>query len=289
MQVISNKHLIKKEANYPVCAFNLNSGMKYTSNKKSEKKGRTRSKYSTSKNKKTSSAARSLSKNITSPYNKATGSKERNQGKQSSATQTAREMNRTARKEKLTAKKESKKPPQSSSKLSSWVEVMNNGSTSEISSNLYRNIESRPYPGRNKSSRSNASTKKRVHKQKHHSSTNQPLEKQKTVDVTNPANFTTQLFTLINKIHSPKSSKSHNHSHSEVQSKAVKRIVNPKNRYSYKVSKKSSMHIRSNTSANGQKIKMKINPFLDYTNLFRSMNNDGATGRVSPNKDGLAF
>lgn len=291
MQVSNNNNnLIKKEANDPVCAFNLNSGMKYTSQKKADKKRRTNCKYYSSKAKKTSSAARSLSKKITSPYNKISTSKERNPTKLSSATQTAREMNRTSRKEKPPSKKDPKNVPQSTSKLSNLVNSINNASASDINSNLYRNIESRPYQGRNKPAKplsTNTTIKKRIVKQKHHSSTNHPLEKQpKTVDLTNPATFTTQLFSLIQKIHSPKSSKSHNHSHSEVQSKAVKRVV--KGRQTSKIAKKSSMHVRSNTSENPKKFKIKQNQFMDYSGFFRSINNEG-TAWASPGKDGLKF
>ena len=159
---------------------------------------------------------------------------------------------------------------------------MNNGATSEMNSNIYRNVDSTQISqGRNRSTRSTVSCKKK--RKKHYSSIGQTLEKQRTVDVSRSKNFTNQLISLIQKIHSPKSIKSHNHSHSEVQSQAVKCIVKPKNRHSYKVSKKSSMHVRSNTSENANKVRMKINPFQDYNNAFQSINQD--TTLVSPSKN----
>jgi hypothetical protein len=256
---------------------------------------------------KTASATRSLTKKITSPYSKSKGSKER-QTKINSATQTAREMARTSRKEKSNDRNTSKKSCFSSSKISSWVEEMNNNAGSEMNSNIYRNVEnSQQNHTRNKSSRSHVSTKKK--RKKHYSSIGQSLEKHKTVDNTKPPNFTNQLISLIQKIHSPKGAKvSHNHSHSEVQSNAVKRMVQPKNRHSYKVVKKQANHVRSNTTENGgttlsdpfinhipslletimftfrydesllifdgigKKHRRKINQFQDYSNAFKSVN-----------------
>jgi len=281
MQVLSNKYLIKKEVNDPIWAFNLNSNLRQASWKKSEKKSRQNNKYSTWKAK-NSSAARSITKKITSPSNKIKVSKERTNNKISSATQTAREIARTSRKEKSNGKKDIKNSWFSSSKFSSWVDAINNGATSEINSNMYRNWENTALqPNRTKSSRSNVSTKKK--RKKHYSSIGQALEKQKTVDVSRQNNFTNQLLTLIQNIHSPKNPKSHNHSHSEVQSQAVKRIVQPKNRHSYKVSKKWSSHIRSNTSETTHKPRSILNPLHDVSNALKSITND--TLCISPTNE----
>lgn len=96
---MSNKYLMKKEANDPVCAFKLNANIRQASSKKQEKKRRHNSKIATNKTKH-SSAARSLTKKVVSPYSKNKGSKDRSNHKISSATQTAREIARTSRKEK---------------------------------------------------------------------------------------------------------------------------------------------------------------------------------------------
>lgn len=306
MQVLSNKYLIKKKANDPVCAFKLNSNIRNTSWKKSEKKRRQNSKVSTTSKVKHSSAARSLTKKVTSPYNKSKASKERSGQKISSATQTAREIARTSRKEKsVHGRNMAKKSWFSSSKISSWVEAMNNGTNSEMNSNMYRNNEgSAPSQGRAKSNRSHVSTKKK--RKKHYSSISQALEN-KTFDGSKPKNYTKQLISLIQKIHSPNMLKtsstespkqicsseilklwtntktSHNHSLSEVQSQAVKRIIPAKNRNLSKGSKKVPMHTRSHTSENSQKVKLKINPFRDYSNVFKTLNNDNSI--ISPNKD----
>lgn len=141
--------------------------------------------------------------------------------------------------EKSIGSREAKKSCLSSSKISSWAEAMTSGGAGEMSSNLYRNRETlEPQTStykRNKSSRSNASTKRK--RKKHHLSIGQPLEKQKTIDNTNKKNFTNQLITLIQKLHSPKNNKSHNHSHSEVYSQGVKKIVRSKNGQHYKAAK----------------------------------------------------
>lgn len=145
-----------------------------------------------------------------------------------------------------------------------------------MSSNLYRNRETMdPQTStykKNKSSRSNASTKRK--RKKHHLSIGQPLEKQKTIDNTNKKNFTNQLISLIQKLHSPKNNKSHNHSHSEVYSQGVKKIVRSKNGQHYKASNKSSMHTRSNTTENGQKVRKKVHQLQDYSNVFKTITLD---------------
>jgi len=161
---------------------------------------------------------------------------------------------------------------------------MNNGATSEMNSNLYRNVKNNSHSNnhRNKSSRSNVSHRK---KKKHYSSIGQTVEKWKTGDLIQPKNFTDQLISLIQKIHSPKASKSHNHSQSEVTSQTAKRMINGRHPPNYKVAKKSSMHIRSNTSENAHKIKMKMHSFYENSNAGK--HND--TKLVSPTKDSLTF
>lgn len=78
---------------------------------------------------------------------------------------------------------------------------MNNGTNSEMNSNIYRNNEgSVPSQGRAKSNRSHVSTKKK--RKKHYSSISQALEN-KTFDGSKPKNYTKQLISLIQKIHSP--------------------------------------------------------------------------------------
>lgn len=109
-----------------------------------------------------------------------------------------------------------------------------------MNSNLYRNRENHELQNsvykRNKSSRSNVSNK-RKNKKRHHLSIGQPVEKQKTIDNTKPKNFTNQLISLIQQIHSPVGEKSHNHSHSEVYSQGTKRIVQSKSGQHYKAAK----------------------------------------------------
>lgn len=126
----------------------------------------------------------------------------------------------------------------SSSKISSWMENIN-GNNSEMNSNMYRNRENPEMQlsvyKRDKSSRSNASNKRR--KKKHHMSIGLPIEKQKTVDTTKPKNFTNQLISLIQQIHSPTGETSHNHSHSEVYSQSNKRIIQSKSGQHYKAAK----------------------------------------------------
>lgn len=117
------------------------------------------------------------------------------------------------------------------------MENLNNGPSSEMNSNIYRNHDNpelhQSLYKRTKSNRSNVSTNKRK-KKKHHLSIGMPLEKQKTIDNTKGKNFTNQLVSLIQQIHSPVG-ESHNHSHSEVYSN--KRIIQSKSGQHYKAAK----------------------------------------------------
>lgn len=137
------------------------------------------------------------------------------------------------------------------------MDAMNSNATnSELNSNLYRNLENMnpncSYK-RNKSNRSNVSSKQRNIK-----------------EGSKKNNFNNQLLTLIKKLHSPKNPKSHNHSYSEVYSQASKRVPVPTGAHPPKTGKKS--HMRSNTSENAHNVRMKIHPFQDYNAALRTIN-----------------
>lgn len=155
----------------------------------------------------------------------------------------------------------------------SWMEALNNENTSEINSNMNRICENsasiqNPYK-RNKSSRSNGSNKRKA--KKNFSSIEQPVEKYNGLNTSKQNNFTNQLISLIKNIHSPKSGKTHNHSHSEVYSQCMK-----KDGYKTKACKKDekmSLHVRSNTSGNSKKIK--LNQFCDFDVTVKNVANEG--------------
>ena len=154
-----------------------------------------------------------------------------------------------------TYRKDQKRSGVSSSKLSSWADVKNNGANSEINSNMYRNRE-KPWDeyhmkSKSKSWRRSVSNKRKS--KKHHLSTGLTCDSN-TMDNTNQNTFATQLISLIQQLHSPSNEKSHNHSQSEVYSQNFKKIVHSKSGQHYKAKPKSSMHTRSNTSDNHHKI-----------------------------------
>jgi len=179
VQVMNNNYLINKDSNDPICAFSLNTAGKLMSNKKSDIRG--------SQKKYKSSAKRSSSKHKNSSghrfasklYSPSTSRKEN----------IPFESNRGySRPEK--ARNELKKSCISSSKLSSLVEVMHKGVSSELNSNLYRGLDNpefstSTYKKAYKSSRGNGGSKKRKVK-KDQLSIGNSLERQRTIDNTRP-------------------------------------------------------------------------------------------------------
>jgi len=60
-----------------------------------------------------------------------------------------------------------------------------------------------------------------------------------------------------------------------------------KNGQIQKEGKKPRMHVRSNTSGGSNKIKMKLHPFIDYSNALKQLPKDGKL--TSPTKESLTF